>query len=73
MNLIEKALEYTQQELTKKFGGKAVSEEDACDEIYDCMEQYGEDNDLPEGWWMSYGDIHDIFVMLKERIEDQQK
>lgn len=73
MSELEKALAYTQQELNKKFGGKAVSEEDACDEIYDCMEQYGEDNDLPEGWWMGYGDIDDIFVMLQERIEEQQK
>lgn len=52
MSELDKALEYAQQELNKKFGGKALSEEDACDEIYDCMEQYGEDNDLPEGWWM---------------------
>lgn len=73
MNLLEKALEYTQQELTKKFGGMAVSEDDILDDIQDCMEQYGEDNDLPEGWWMGYGDINDIFVMLQERIEEQQK
>jgi len=73
MSELEKALAYTQQEISKKFGGKAVSEEDICDEIYDCMEQYGEDNDLPEGWWMEYGDIDDIFVMLQERIEEQQK
>lgn len=72
MSELEKALAYTQQEISKKFGGKAVSEADICDEIYDCMEQYGEDNDLPEGWWMEYGDIDDIFVMLQERIEDNK-
>ena len=70
MNLLEKALEYTRQELTKKYRGKAVSEEEIHDDIHDCMEQFGEDNDLPEGWWMSYGDIHDIFVMLQEYVKN---
>lgn len=70
MNLLEKALEYTRQELTKKYRGKAVSEEEILDDIQDCMEQYGEDNDMPEGWWMSYGDIHDIFVMLQEYVNN---
>ena len=72
MSELEKALAYAQQEISKKFGGKAVSEDDIYDEIYDCMEQYGEDNDLPEGWWMEYGEIDDIFVMLQERIEDNK-
>lgn len=70
MNLLEKALEYTRQELTKKYRCKAVSEEEILDDIQDCMEQYGQDNDLPEGWWMSYGDIHDIFVMLQEYVNN---
>lgn len=34
-------------------------------EIYDLLEEYGEDNDLPEGWWMEYGDIDDIFLKLR--------
>jgi hypothetical protein len=70
MNLLEKALEYTRQELTKKYRGKAVSEEEILDDIHDCMEQFGQDNDLPEGWWMSYGDIHDIFVLLQEHVKN---
>lgn len=27
------------------------------DNIYDLLEEYGLDNDLPEGWWLEYGDI----------------
>lgn len=33
-------------------------------QIYDLMEEYGEDNDLPEGWWLEYVDIDDIIVNL---------
>lgn len=29
--------------------------------ICDSMEEYGEDNDLPEGWWFVYGDEDDVF------------
>ena len=34
------------------------------DLIYDLLEEYGEDNDLPEGWWLEYGDIDDILEQL---------
>lgn len=34
------------------------------DLIYDLLEEYGEDNDLPEGWWLEYGDIDDIMKQL---------
>lgn len=32
--------------------------------IIDLLEEYGEDNDLPEGWWEEHGDIEDILMML---------
>lgn len=35
-----------------------------ADEICDLMEEYGEENDLPEGWWYDYGDIDDVFFKL---------
>lgn len=35
-----------------------------CEEIHDLMEEYGEDNDLEEGWWMTFGDEDDIFLKL---------
>jgi len=34
------------------------------DEISDLMEEYGDDNDLPEGWWFEYGTPDDIFMKL---------
>lgn len=35
-----------------------------ADDIADALEEYGEDNGLPEGWWLEYGDIDDIIEML---------
>lgn len=35
-----------------------------ADEIVDLMEEYGADNDLPEGWWMDEGDVDSIFMNL---------
>lgn len=35
-----------------------------CDEVIDLLEEYGQDNDLPEGWWMEYGEIDDILKSL---------
>ena len=32
--------------------------------IIDLLEEYGEDNELPEGWWENYGDIDDILMKL---------
>lgn len=33
-------------------------------EISGLMEEYGEDNDLAEGWWLLYGDTDDVFFKL---------
>lgn len=35
-----------------------------ADEINDLMEEYGQDNDLPEGWWLEDTDIDEIFMQL---------
>lgn len=32
--------------------------------IIDLLEEYGEDNDMPEGWWEEYGDIEDVLMKL---------
>ena len=34
------------------------------DDIYDLLEEYGQDNDLPEGWWMSEIDVDEILFNL---------
>lgn len=35
-----------------------------ADEICDLMEEFGEDNGYPEGWWYEYGDEDDVFFKL---------
>lgn len=35
-----------------------------ADDIADLLEEYGQDNDLLEGWWCEYGDIDDIVEQL---------
>ena len=42
----------------------SFASERIADEITDLMEEYGQDNDLSEGWWLEYGDTDDIFFML---------
>lgn len=32
--------------------------------IIDLLEEYGQDNDLPEGWWENEGDIDDVMLRL---------
>lgn len=34
------------------------------DQIYDLLEEYGQDNDLPEGWWESEFEIEDVLFEL---------
>lgn len=33
-------------------------------DIIDLLEEYGQDNDLPEEWWLEYGEIDDIVEQL---------
>lgn len=32
--------------------------------VIDLLEEYGDDNDLPEGWWENYGDIDEWMMWL---------
>lgn len=32
--------------------------------VIDLLEEYGADNNMPEGWWQEYGDIEDILIKL---------
>jgi len=34
------------------------------DKIHDLMEEFSDENDLPEGWWYEFGDEDDIFFAL---------
>lgn len=42
----------------------SVVDEGLFDQIYDLLEDYGEDNNLPEGWWMSEFEIDNIVLQL---------
>lgn len=35
-----------------------------CDTIYDLMEEYGDDHDLPEGWWLDEFDEEEVLFRL---------
>ena len=35
-----------------------------CSKVIDLLEEYGQENDLPEGWWESECDIDEILVKL---------
>lgn len=72
----EKALDYVRENIDVQYTHycivKAmemrctVSQADAlmADEVADLLEEYGQDNDLPEGWWCEYGDIDEIVEQL---------
>lgn len=34
-------------------------------EIQRLMDEYGEDHDLPEGWWQEYADEDEIFMEIQ--------
>lgn len=42
----------------------SVASPEMHDQINDLMEEYGQDHDLPEGWWLAAGDVEDIFDMI---------
>lgn len=35
-----------------------------CDKVIDLLEEYGQDNDLPEGWWESECEIDEILAKI---------
>ena len=42
----------------------AYVDEDLYDEVHDLLEEYAQDNDLPEGWWMNECEIEEIIFKL---------
>ena len=40
--------------------------------ISDSMEEYGADNELPEGWWLDYGDESDVFTTALDLKADEK-
>lgn len=76
MNNLDKALEYVRENIDVLYYRKLyiqtmtsrISFSHTCcwdsDAIVDLLEEYGEENDLPEGWWCEYGDIDDIVQQI---------
>lgn len=76
MNDIEKAIEYVRKNvnlhdvLNTKINMEIKREPlyrvnaSLCDKIYDLMEEYGQNNDLPEGWWLNRYEEEDVLMCL---------
>ena len=55
-----------QAEMNKCYKNHLVPNDNVmdCSKVIDLLEEYGQDNDMPEGWWMEEGDIDDILLRL---------
>lgn len=76
--LLDEALDYVREqmgeddmailkaEMNKCYKMHLIPDSDTmdCTKVIDLLEEYGDDNELPEGWWMEYGDIDDILLKL---------
>lgn len=56
-----------QAEINKCYKNHLVPNDNVmdCSKVIDLLEEYGQDNDMPEGWWMEEGDIDDILLLLR--------
>ena len=78
MNIYEKAIQYVRDNKTWTDAEEQVAIDNIdhwrcsigqayppiADKIIDLMEEFGEDNGYPEGWWYEYGDEDDVFFKL---------
>ena len=72
-NHFKRAVEYIKQNLEQyeiEHGWHCIGMRqpipcEISDKISDMLEEYGEDNGLPEGWHMEYGDIEDFFMEIE--------
>lgn len=65
-NMDEDDMAILQAEMNKCYKMHLIPGENVmdCSKVIDLLEEYGDENDLPEGWWEEYGDIEDILVKL---------
>ena len=73
---LERAIRYVRKNMDMEFVNYCVNKslERRCplsvafpavaDHISDLLEEYGQDNNLPGGWWYEYDDIDEIACML---------
>lgn len=75
-NIIEKALSYVRKNIDMDYLAFVSSKASAmrcpislvdplfADTVYDLLEEFVDDNELPENYWMEFGDIDDILNEL---------
>lgn len=75
-NIKEKALSYVRKNIDEDYLAFVSSKASAmrcpislldplfADTVYDLLEEFGADNELPENYWMEFGDIDDILNEL---------
>lgn len=75
-NIIEKALNYVRKNIDEDYLAYLSNKANAmrcpislidpifADAVYDLLEEFGDDNELPENYWMEFGDVDDIMNEL---------
>lgn len=64
-NIDEDDMAILKAEMNKCYKAHIIPDDNVmnCDCIIDLLDEYGQDNDLPEGWWEDY-EMSDILVNL---------
>lgn len=75
-NIKEKALSYVRKNIDEDYLAYLSNKANAmrcpislvdplfADTVYDLFEEFGDDNELPENYWLEFGDIDDIMNEL---------
>lgn len=65
-NMGEDDMTILKAEISKCYDSHIVPGENTvdCDKVIDLLEEYGQENDLPEGWWESECEIDEILLKL---------
>lgn len=71
MSEFEKALQYVRDNWDENEDFFPSIEN--INEVSDLMEEYSADNDLPEGWWLEFGEPEDILARLAEEETESNK
>jgi len=49
--------------ILESIGERRPMPTEIADKLYDLMEEYGEDNNLPEDWWLVEGDTEEVYFV----------
>ena len=65
-NMDEDDMDILHAEMNKCYKEHLIPDRDTvdCSKVIDLLEEYGQDNDLPEDWWESECDFDEILVKL---------